>query len=407
MRSMTIESCLNFIKDTFGEKVFEKPRFQILSARFRDPGAFNISVYQEPIIDIERFHNNDNMRRYPALKNKDSFHTVFSFDDIIDGYILFVVSENHLEKRRFASFLLRKQDCHYYPIHLPISNPLPLSNELVLDIKKRYAEFLAVIKANNSKYFTDSVFDNMFLSSGNLIYEVMFAYIASIDTESPVIKELEDERVIDFVNKFKLIKKYKSPKNELYRLIYNKKRISYSKLFDCDGANITMYGGNYIVIKDYQSLKLVSETPFIYRYNADTVFYNNDYGDNKLVESVFSGLLCLKYTQKNTSINLVAVHNKLFLVADGVIDVKNKVDKLKEDIKCAEHFQLSNSINTKIQQYITNSISEKERLEQQINELKQKIATQENNINLSYEHLNLSGSVIAQKLNVEFYEEVV
>lgn len=407
MRSMTIESCLNFIKDTFGEKAFEKPRFQILVANFSDPGTLDSSVYQEPIINREHFNNNNNMLQYPALKNADGFHTVFSFDEIIDGHILFIVSENLFEAHRFAAFLLRKQDWYYYPIHLPISNPLKLSNELILDIKKRYIEFLAVIKANNSKYFTDSAFDNMFLSSGDLIYKVMFPEANSNNIEQSIIKKLKDEQVIDFVNKFKFIKKYKSPKNELYRLIYNKNRISYNELFDCKTANLNFYNDKYIIAKDYKSLKLLSKTPFRYRYDADTVFYNNDYGDNKLIESLFSGLLCLKYIQKNTSINLVAIHNKLYLVADGVIDVKNKVDNLKEELKRAEYFQLSNLVNKKIQQYITDSISEKEKLEQQINKLKLLIATQEKNINLSYEHLNLSDSIIAQELNVEFCEEVV
>lgn len=404
---MTIESCLNFIKDTFGEKVFEKPRFQILVANFSDPGKLDSSAYQEPIINREHFNNNNNMLQYPALKNSDSFHTVFSFDEIINGHILFVVSENLFNKHRFASFLLRKLDWHYYPIHLPISNPLKLSNELILDIKKRYIEFLAVIKANNSKYFTDSAFDNMFLSSGDLIYKVMFPEANSTNIEQSIIKKLKDEQIIDFVNKFKLIKKYKSPKNELYRLIYNKNRISYNELFDCETANLNFYSYKYIIAKDYKSLKLLSETPFRYRYDADTVFYNNDYGNNKLIESLFSGLLCLKYIQKNTAINLVAIHNKLYLVADGVIDVKNKVDKLKEDIKQAEYFQLSHSINTKIQEYISDSISEKEMLEQQIDELKRKISEQENKINLGYDHLSNSGSIIAQKLNVEFCEEVI
>ena len=404
---MTIESCLNFIKDTFGEKVFEKPRFQILVANFSDPGTLDSSVYQEPIINREHFNNNNNMLQYPALKNSDSFHTVFSFDEIINEHILFVVSENLFNTHRFASFLLRKQDWHYYPIHLPISNPLKLSNDLVLDIKKRYIEFLAVIKANNSKYFTDSAFDNMFLSSGDLIYKVMFPEANSTNIEQSIIKKLIDERVIDFVNKFKLIKKYKSPKSELYRLIYNKNRISYNELFDCKNDNLNWYNDKYVIVKDYQTLKLISETPFRYRYDADTVFYNNDYGNNKLIESLFSGLLCLKYIQKNTAINLVAIHNKLYLVADGVIDVKNKVDKLKEDIKQAEYFQLFHSINTKIQEYISDSISEKEMLEQQIDELKRKISEQENKINLGYDHLSNSGSIIAQKLNVEFCEEVV
>lgn len=404
---MTIESCLNFIKDTFGEKVFEKPRFQVLTANFSDPGTFNSSAYQEPIINRDHFNNNNNMLQYQSLKNPDSFHTVFSFDEIINGHILFVVSENLFEKHRFASFLLRKQDWYYYPIRLPISNPLKLSNELVLDIKKRYIEFLAVIKANNSKYFPDSVFDNMFLSSGDLIYKVMFPDADSTNIEKSIIKEPKDELVIDFVNKFKFIKKYKSPKNELYRLIYNKKRISYNELFDCKNDNLNWYNDKYVIVKDYQALKLISETPFRYRYDADAFFYNNDHGDNELVESLFSGLLCLKYKQKNTAINLVAIHNKLYLVADGVIDVKNKVDKLKDDIKRVEYFQLSNSVNTKIQQYIIDSISEKEKLEHQINVLKLLIATQENNINLSYEHLNLSGSIIAKELNVEFCEEVV
>lgn len=407
MRSMTIESCLNFIKDTFGEKVFEKPRFQILVANFSDPGTLDSSVYQEPIINREHFNNNNNMLQYPALKNSDSFHTVFSFDEIINGHILFVVSENLFNTHRFASFLLRKQDWHYYPIHLPISNPLKLSNDLVLDIKKRYIEFLAVIKANNSKYFIDSAFDNMFLSSGDLIYEVMFPEANSTNIEQSIIKKLKDERVIDFVNKFKLIKKYKSHKSELYRLIYNRDRISYNELFDCKNDNLNWYNDKYVIVKDYQTLKLISETPFRYRYDADTVFYNNDYGNNKLIESLFSGLLCLKYIQKNTAINLVAIHNKLYLVADGVIDVKNKVDKLKEDIKQAEYFQLSHSINTKIQEYISDSISEKEMLEQQIDELKRKISEQENKINLGYDHLSNSGLIIAQKLNVEFCEEVV
>ena len=397
---MTIESCLNFIKDTFGEKVFEKPRFQILVANFSDPGTLDSSVYQEPIINREHFNNNNNMLQYPALKNSDSFHTVFSFDEIINGHILFVVSENLFNTHRFASFLLRKQDWHYYPIHLPISNPLKLSNDLVLDIKKRYIEFLAVIKANNSKYFTDSAFDNMFLSSGDLIYKVMFPEANSTNIEQSIIKKLKDERVIDFVNKFKLIKKYKSPKSELYRLIYNRDRISYNELFDCKNDNLNWYNNKYVIVKDYQTLKLISETPFIYRYNADVTFHDNECDNNDLIESTFSGLLCLKYKQKNTAINFVAIHNKMYLIADGVIDVKNKVDKLKETLKRAEYFQLSTSINTKIEQYINNSIFEKEKLERQIDELKQKI-------NLGYDHLNISNSIIAQKLNVEFCEEVV
>ena len=74
---MTLESCLNFMKDTFGAKIFKKPRFQILFAKFSDAGTLHSSVYQEPIINLDCFHNSDNISKYPELNNTNSFHTVF------------------------------------------------------------------------------------------------------------------------------------------------------------------------------------------------------------------------------------------------------------------------------------------------------------------------------------------
>lgn len=407
MRTMTLESCLNFMKDTFGEKVFEKPRFQILIAKFSDAGTLHSSVYQAPVINLDCFHNNDNMNKYPALYTNAFYHTVFSFDEIVDGYILFVLSENRYKRCKFASFLLRKEDLAYYPIHLPISNPLTLSNEIIFDIKRRYVEFLAVTKAKNTKRFADSVFNEMFLSAGNLIYEVMYADIASSNPENNIISELNDDKVIEFVHQFRLIKKYKSSKSDFYRITYRKKRTKYNDLFDCKSVDLNLYSDKYIIIKNYQSLKLLSETPFKHKFFSDTDFYNNDNGDKKLEESWFFGLFCLKTKQKNVSINLIAIHNKLYLVADGIIDVKNKVDELVGNVKRAEYFSLSNTIEQKIFQRIEDSAREKEQLEKQINDLKQKIALQENNINLCNNHLNLKSEILTQKLNVEFCEEVI
>lgn len=407
MRTMTLESCLNFMKDTFGEKIFEKPRFQILFAKFSDAGTFHSSVYQAPVINLDCFNNNDNMNKYPALYTNAFYHTVFSFDEIVEGHILFVLSENRYNHCKFASFLLRKEDLAYYPIHLPISNPLTLSNDLIFDIKKRYVEFLVVTKAKNTKYFADSVFNEMFLSSGNLIYEVMCTDMASSEPENNIISELNDDKVIDFVNQFRLVKKYKAPKSDFYRITYRKKRTKYNDLFDCKSVDLNLYSDKYIILKNYQSLKLLSETPFKHKFFSDADFYNNDNGDKKLEESLFPGLFCLKTKQKNVSINLIAIHNKLYLVADGVIDVKNKVDELVGNVKRAEYFSLSNTIEQKIFQRIEDSAREKEQLETQINELKQKIALQENNINLCNQHLNLKSEILAQELNVEFCEEVI
>ena len=405
MRRMTLESCLNFMKDTFGEKIFEKPRFQILFAKFSDAGTLHSSVYQEPLINLDCFHNNDNISKYPELNNTNSFHTVFSFDDIIDGYILFIVSQNRFETHRFAAFLLRKQDCCHYPIHLPISNPLSLSNELVLEIKKRYVEFLVVMKVNNSQHFADIVFDKMFLSSGNLISEVALSNIASVNFENNIVQELNDKKVIDFVNQFRLVKKYKAPESELYRIVYNKDRVKYDELFNSIDQYI--YGDKYIIAKDYKSLPLLSKSPFKHKFNSDVDFYNNDNGDKELVESVFSGLFCLKTKQKTTSINLIAIHNKLYLVADGIIDVKNKVDKLLVDVKRAEYFALSNSVNKKLNQHITDSMHRKVELEKEIATLMQKISQKEDDIRLHTQHLNISSELLIQKLNVEFCEEVI
>lgn len=97
----------------------------------------------------------------------------------------------------------------------------------------------------------------------------------------------------------------------------------------------------------------------------------------------------------------------MYLVADGIIDVKNKVDELVGNVKRAEYFSLSNTIEQKIFQRIEDSAREKEQLEKQINDLKQKIALQENNINLCNNHLNLKSEILTQKLNVEFCEEVI
>lgn len=406
MRTMTLESCLNFMKDTFGEKIFEKPRFQILFAKFSDAGTLHSSVYQEPIINLDCFHNNDNISKYPALKNSDSFHTVFSFDDIIDGYILFIVSQNRFETHRFVAFLLRKQDCCHYPIHLPISNPLSLSNELVLEIKKRYVEFLVVTKVNNSQHFADIVFDKMFLSSGNLISEVALSNIASVNFGNNIIQE-RDNKVIDFVNQFRLVKKYKAPESELYRIVYNKDRVKYNELFNCQSIDQNLYGDKYIIAKDYKSLPLLSKAPFKHKFNSDVDFYNNDNDDKELVESLFSGLFCLKTKQKTTSINLIAIHNKLYLVADGIIDVKNKVDELLGDVKRAEYFALSNSVNKKLNQHITDSMRRKTELENEIATLMQKIAQREDDIRLHTQHLNISSELLIQKLNVEFCEELI
>lgn len=405
MRRMTLESCLNFMKDTFGEKIFGKPRFQILFAKFSDAGTLHSSVYQEPIINLDCFHNSDNISKYPALKNSDSFHTVFSFDDIIDGYILFIVSQNRFETHRFAAFLLRKQDCCHYPIHLPISNPLRLSDELVLEIKKRYVEFLVVTKVNNSQHFAYIAFDKMFLSSGNLISEVALSNIASVNFGNNIVQELNDNKVIDFVNQFRLVKKYKAPESELYRIVYNKDRVKYDELFNSIDQYI--YGDKYIIAKDYKSLPLLSKSPFKHKFNSDIDFYNNDNGDNKLVESVFLGFFCLKTKQKTTSINLIAIHNKLYLVADGIIDVKNKVDELLGDVKRAEYFALSNSVNKKLNQHITDSMRRKTELENEIATLMQKISQKEDDIRLHTQHLNISSELLIQKLNVEFCEEVI
>ena len=404
MRKMTLESCLNFMKDTFGAKIFEKPRFQILFAKFSDAGTLHSSVYQEPIINLDCFHNSDNISKYPELNNTNSFHTVFSFDDIIDGYILFIVSQNRFETHRFAAFLLRKQDCCHYPIHLPISNPLSLSNELVLEIKKRYVEFLVVTKVNNSQHFADIAFDKMFLSSGNLISEVALSNIASVNFGNNIIQE-RDNKVLDFVNQFRLVKKYKAPESELYRIVYNKDRVKYDELFNSIGQYV--YGDKYFIAKDYKSLPLLSKAPFKHKFNSDVDFYNNDNDDIELVESLFSGLFCLKTKQKTTSINLIAIHNKLYLVADGIIDVKNKVDELLGDVKRAEYFALSNSVNKKLNQHITDSMYKKAELEKEISTLMQKIAQKEDDIRRHTQHLNISSELLIQKLNVEFCEEVV
>lgn len=404
MRKMTLESCLNFMKDTFGAKIFEKPRFQILFAKFSDAGTLHSSVYQEPIINLDCFHNSDNISKYPELNNTNSFHTVFSFDDIIDGYILFIVSQNRFETHRFAAFLLRKQDCCHYPIHLPISNPLSLSNELVLEIKKRYVEFLVVMKVNNSQHFADIAFDKMFLSSGNLISEVALSNIASVNFGNNIIQE-RDNKVLDFVNQFRLVKKYKAPESELYRIVYNKDRVKYDELFN--SIDQYVYGDKYIIAKDYKSLPLLSKAPFKHKFNSDVDFYNNDNDDMELVESVFSGLFCLKTKQKTTSINFIAIHNKLYLVADGIIDVKNKVDELLGDVKRAEYFALSNSVNKKLNQHITDSMYKKAELEKEIATLMQKIAQKEDDIRRHTQHLNISSELLIQKLNVEFCEEVV
>ena len=405
MRKMTLESCLNFMKDTFGAKIFEKPRFQILFAKFSDAGTLHSSVYQEPTINRDCFHNNDNISKYPELNNTNSFHTVFSFDDIIDGYILFIVSQNRFETHRFASFLLRKQGCSHYPIHLPISNPLSLSNELVLEIKKRYVEFLVVTKVNNSQHFADIAFDKMFLSSGNLISEVALSNIASVNFENNIVQELNDKKANDFVNQFRLVKKYKAPESELYRIVYNKDRVKYDELFNSIDQYI--YGDKYIIAKDYKYLPLLSKAPFKHKFNSDVDFYNNDNDDIELVESLFSGLFCLKTKQKTTSINLIAIHNKLYLVADGIIDVKNKVDELLGDVKRAEYFSLSNSVNKKLNQHITDSMHKKAELEKEIATLMQKIAQKEDDIRLHTQHLNISSELLIQKLNVEFCEEVI
>ena len=404
MRRMTLESCLNFMKDTFGAKIFKKPRFQILFAKFSDAGTLHSSVYQEPIINLDCFHNSDNISKYPELNNTNSFHTVFSFDDIIDGYILFIVSQNRFETHRFAAFLLRKQDCCHYPIHLPISNPLSLSNELVLEIKKRYVEFLVVMKVNNSQHFADIAFDKMFLSSGNLISEVALSNIASVNFGNNIIQE-RDNKVLDFVNQFRLVKKYKAPESELYRIVYNKDRVKYDELFN--SIDQYVYGDKYIIAKDYNSLPLLSKAPFKHKFNSDVDFYNNDNDDKELVESVFSGLFCLKTKQKTTSINFIAIHNKLYLVADGIIDVKNKVDELLGDVKRAEYFALSNSVNKKLNQHITDSMYKKAELEKEIATLMQKIAQKEDDIRRHTQHLNISSELLIQKLNVEFCEEVV
>ena len=404
MRKMTLESCLNFMKDTFGAKIFEKPRFQILFAKFSDAGTLHSSVYQEPTINRDFFHNNDNISKYPELNNTNSFHTVFSFDDIIDGYILFIVSQNRFETHRFAAFLLRKQDCCHYPIHLPISNPLSLSNELVLEIKKRYVEFLVVMKVNNSQHFADIAFDKMFLSSGNLISEVALSNIASVNFGNNIIQE-RDNKVLDFVNQFRLVKKYKAPESELYRIVYNKDRVKYDELFN--SIDQYVYGDKYIIAKDYKSLPLLSKAPFKHKFNSDVDFYKNDNDDKELVESVFSGLFCLKTKQKTTSINFIAIHNKLYLVADGIIDVKNKVDELLGDVKRAEYFALSNSVNKKLNQHITDSMYKKAELEKEIATLMQKIAQKEDDIRRHTQHLNISSELLIQKLNVEFCEEVV
>lgn len=401
---MTLESCLNFMKDTFGAKIFKKPRFQILFAKFSDAGTLHSSVYQEPTINRDFFHNNDNISKYPELNNTNSFHTVFSFDDIIDGYILFIVSQNRFETHRFAAFLLRKQDCCHYPIHLPISNPLSLSNELVLEIKKRYVEFLVVMKVNNSQHFADIAFDKMFLSSGNLISEVALSNIASVNFGNNIIQE-RDNKVLDFVNQFRLVKKYKAPESELYRIVYNKDRVKYDELFN--SIDQYVYGDKYIIAKDYKSLPLLSKAPFKHKFNSDVDFYNNDNDDKELVESVFSGLFCLKTKQKTTSINFIAIHNKLYLVADGIIDVKNKVDELLGDVKRAEYFALSNSVNKKLNQHITDSMYKKAELEKEIATLMQKIAQKEDDIRRHTQHLNISSELLIQKLNVEFCEEVV
>ena len=401
---MTLESCLNFMKDTFGAKIFKKPRFQILFAKFSDAGTLHSSVYQEPIINLDCFHNSDNISKYPELNNTNSFHTVFSFDDIIDGYILFIVSQNRFETHRFAAFLLRKQDCCHYPIHLPIANPLSLSNELVLEIKKRYVEFLVVMKVNNSQHFADIAFDKMFLSSGNLISEVTLSNIASVNFGNNIIQE-RDNKVLDFVNQFRLVKKYKAPESELYRIVYNKDRVKYDELFN--SIDQYVYGDKYIIAKDYKSLPLLSKAPFKHKFNSDVDFYNNDNDDKELVESVFSGLFCLKTKQKTTSINFIAIHNKLYLVADGIIDVKNKVDELLGDVKRAEYFALSNSVNKKLNQHITDSMYKKAELEKEIATLMQKIAQKEDDIRRHTQHLNISSELLIQKLNVEFCEEVV
>lgn len=404
MRRMTLESCLNFMKDTFGAKIFKKPRFQILFAKFSDAGTLHSSVYQEPIINLDCFHNSDNISKYPELNNTNSFHTVFSFDDIIDGYILFIVSQNRFETHRFAAFLLRKQDCCHYPIHLPISNPLSLSNELVLEIKKRYVEFFGVMKVNNSQHFADIAFDKMFLSSGNLISKVALSNIASVNFRNNIIQE-RDNKVLDFVNQFRLVKKYKAPESELYRIVYNKDRVKYDELFN--SIDQYVYGDKYIIAKDYKSLPLLSKAPFKHKFNSDVDFYNNDNDDKELVESVFSGLFCLKTKQNTTSINLIAIHNKLYLVADGIIDAKNKVDELLGDVKRAEYFALSNSVNKKLNQHITDSMHKKAELEKEIATLMQKISQKEDDIRLHTQHLNISSELLIQKLNVEFCEEVV
>lgn len=343
----------------------------------------------------------------PSVANQCVLPTVFSFDEIVDGHILFVLSKNHYNRCKFASFLLRKEDLAYYPIHLPISNPLTLSDELIFDIKKRYAEFLVVTKAKNSKGFADSVFNGMFLSSGNLIYEVMYADMTSINPDNNIISELNDDKVIEFVNQFRLIKKYKAPKSDFYRITYRKKRTKYNDLFDCKSVDLNLYSDKYIIVKNYQSSKLFSETPFKHKFFSDADFYNNDNGDKKLEESLFLGLFCLKTKQKNVSINLIAIHNKLYLVADGIIDVKNKVDELLGDVKRAEYFALSNSVNKKLNQHITDSMRRKTELENEIATLMQKISQKEDDIRLHTQHLNISSELLIQKLNVEFCEEVI
>lgn len=317
---------------------------------------------------------------------------------------MFIVSQNRFETHRFATFLLRKQDCCHYPIHLPISNPLSLSNELVLEIKKRYVEFLVVMKVNNSQHFADIAFDKMFLSSGNLISEVALSNIASVNFGNNIIQE-RDNKVLDFVNQFRLVKKYKAPESELYRIVYNKDRVKYDELFN--SIDQYVYGDKYIIAKDYKSLPLLSKAPFKHKFNSDVDFYNNDNDDKELVESVFSGLFCLKTKQKTTSINFIAIHNKLYLVADGIIDVKNKVDELLGDVKRAEYFALSNSVNKKLNQHITDSMYKKAELEKEIATLMQKIAQKEDDIRRHTQHLNISSELLIQKLNVEFCEEVV
>lgn len=104
---------------------------------------------------------------------------------------------------------------------------------------------------------------------------------------------------------------------------------------------------------------------------------------------------------------MIAIHNKLYLVADGIIDVKNKVDELLGDVKRAEYFALSNSVNKKLNQHITDSMYKKAELENEIATLMQKISQKEDDIRRHTQHLNISSELLIQKLNVEFCEEVI